>query len=110
METSFFRFFSRSEDTDPIKSTASISLIWTSLTFLAIGMIFQNTLSGMIKLHPSLVVYVLWILTIDTLLVLPFAALRAKQKSLYYAVIKITSVALNLGLTVFFLIYLPHLA
>lgn len=110
METSFFRFFSRSDDADRIKSTATISLIWTSLSFLAVGVIFQNTLSGMVKLHPSLVVYVLWILAIDALSVIPFAALRAQQKSIYYAIIKITSVALNLGLTIFFLVYLPKMA
>lgn len=110
METSFFRFFTKSENPEKVKSTATLSLFWSSLGFLALGVFFQNTLSGMVKLHPSLVVYALWILAIDALSVVPFAALRAKGKALYYTFVKVSSVAINLSLTVFFLIYLPKLA
>ncbi|MFZ0490121.1 MAG: polysaccharide biosynthesis C-terminal domain-containing protein, partial [Salegentibacter sp.] len=52
----------------------------------------------------------IWILLLDALVIIPFAWLRASEKPMRYAIIKIINVAVNLGLNVFFLLYMEDLA
>jgi O-antigen/teichoic acid export membrane protein len=52
----------------------------------------------------------IWILVLDELTIVPFAKLRAIQRPMAYATIKIANVAVNLGLNVFFLLWLPAVA
>tara|TARA_R110000751_G_scaffold166881_1_gene272730 strand:- start:8162 stop:9277 length:1116 start_codon:yes stop_codon:yes gene_type:complete len=54
--------------------------------------------------------YVLGILALDALAIIPFAWLRANEKPMRYAIVKILNVSLNLGLTLFFLIFIPKIA
>src|SRR5690606_40358153 len=56
------------------------------------------------------VTYTIFVLTLDALVIIPFAWLRANEKPVRYAVIKIFNVSVNLGLNVFFLLALPELA
>src|SRR5690606_18299045 len=66
-------------------------------------------LSTLTEISIDYLIYTIWILVIDTLTVIPFAKLRAESRPIKYAVIKITNVAINLGLNVFFLAFLPKL-
>ena len=56
------------------------------------------------------IIYTIWILVLDALVIVPFSKLRAYQRPMIYAVIKIGNVVVNLSLNVFFLIYLPEIA
>lgn len=110
METAFFRFYNKEENKSRVIETASLSIFWSSLLFLALGLLNQNSLAEWAHVEKHYVVFAVWILVFDALCVIPFAKLRAFQRPLRYAIIKISNVVINLGLNTFFLMYLPKMA
>lgn len=110
METAFFRFYSAEEDKKNVITTATISIFWSSIIFLFVALIFRNTLAGWAAVESQYITYSVWILVLDALVIVPFSKLRAKQRPIIYAVIKIGNVVVNLLLNLFFLLYLPKLA
>ncbi|BCY27958.1 lipopolysaccharide biosynthesis protein [Flavobacterium okayamense] len=110
METAFFRFYNQEDNKKSVISTAMISLLGSTLAFLAVALLFKNQLSSLTEISIDYLIYTIWILVIDTLTVIPFAKLRAESRPIKYAFIKIVNVAINLGLNVFFLAFLPKLA
>lgn len=110
METAFFRFFNKDEDKEGVIGTSAISLIISSFLFFVIALIFQNQISNYIDIDVKYINLVIWILLFDALVVIPFAWLRATQRPMRYAVIKIFNVVVNLGLNLFFLLALKKLA
>lgn len=109
METSFFRFFSK-EDNKNVVSTSTISLFWSSIAFLIIALLGRNYLAKASNIEVEYIVYTIWILVLDALVIIPFSKLRAEKRPVFYALIKIGNVALNLFLNLFFLLWLPKLA
>ena len=109
METAFFRFFNKEDNKDQVIGTASISLIVSSLGFCVIAFIFQNQIASFIDINVKYINLVIWILLLDALAIIPFAWLRATQRPMRYAIIKILNVAINLGLNLFFLLALKDL-
>lgn len=110
METAFFRFFNKEEDKDKVIGTSAISLIVTSLAFFVLALLFQNQIAHFIDIDVKYINLVIWILLFDALVIIPFAWLRAKQRPMRYAVIKILNVVINLGLNLFFLLALKDIA
>jgi O-antigen/teichoic acid export membrane protein len=110
METAFFRFFHKEEDKDKVIGTSAISLIVSSLGFFILALLFQNQISAFIDIDVKYINLVIWILLLDALVIIPFAWLRATQKPMRYAIIKITNVAINLGLNLFLLLALKEMA
>ncbi|WP_432223068.1 lipopolysaccharide biosynthesis protein [Flavobacterium sp. TMP13] len=110
METSFFRFFSAEEDKQNVVATSTISVFWSSIIFLFAALIFRNTLAAWAGVEVQYITYTIWILVLDALVIIPFSKLRANQRPMMYAIIKIGNVAVNLGLNIFFLLYLPTIA
>lgn len=110
METSFFRFFSNSENPKNVVSTSTISLFWSSLFFLVIALFGRNYLAVFTKIDVEYIVYTIWILVLDALVIIPFSKLRAEKRPMYYAVLKVSNVAINLFLNLFFLLWLPKIA
>lgn len=109
METSFFRFYKEGDKKD-VLSTSTISLFWSSILFLCVALLFRNFLADVSNIDVEYITYTIWILMLDALVIVPFSKLRAEGRPMYYAIIKIGNVALNLGLNLFFLLYLPDLA
>jgi len=110
METAFFRFFNKYSDKENVISTSLISLLISSLIFFAISLIFKETFASLIDVKESLIIYIILILVLDALAIVPFAWLRAMERPLRYSIVKVTSVAMNLLLNIFFLTILPELA
>jgi O-antigen/teichoic acid export membrane protein len=110
METSFFRFYNKQEDKKSVLQTTTISLFWSSMSFLIIALLFRNTLAIWAKTDVSYITYAIWILVFDALVIIPFSKLRVEQRPMRYAVIKIGNVVLNLALNFFFLLLLPKFA
>ena len=110
METAFFRFFNKEEHKNEVISTSAISLIVTSLGFFILALCFQNQIAIAIDIDVKYINLVIWILLLDALVIIPFTWLRATQRPMRYAVIKILNVAVNLGLNLFFLLALKDLA
>lgn len=110
METAFFRFYNTETDTKKVISTATLSILCSSLIFLVLGILFRTTLGNWTNIDPKYIVYTVLILVFDALSVIPFSKLRANKRPMFYAAIKIGNVLLNVCLNVFFLLVLPKLA
>lgn len=106
METAFFRFFHKEEDKEQVISTSAWSLVGSSLLFLGLGLLFQHQLATLAEIPVDVVRLGIGILVLDALVVIPFAWLRAKERPIRYAFLKIINVAVNVGLNIFFLAYL----
>ena len=110
METAFFRFFNKYSDKELVISTSLISLLISSLVFFVTALIFKGAFASLIDVKESLILYIILILALDALAIVPFAWLRAKERPLRYSIVKVTSVAINLLLNIFFLTLLPKMA
>ncbi len=109
METAFFRFYNKESDKKAVVETTMISIFWTTLVFLVLALLFRTTLSDWSGIDSQYITYTIWILALDALVIIPFSKLRAAQRPMMYAIIKIGNVVVNLLLSVFFLIYMPKL-
>lgn len=110
METAFFRFYNSETDKENVIATSTISIFWSSIIFLFGALIFRGTLASLANVEVQYVTYAIWILVLDALVIVPFSKLRANQKPMQYAIIKISNVAVNLLLNLFFLLWLPKIA
>jgi O-antigen/teichoic acid export membrane protein len=110
METAFFRFYNSEKDKDNVIATSTISIFWSSIFFLFGALIFRNSLATWANVDVQYITYSIWILVLDALVIVPFSKLRANQRPIMYAIIKIGNVIVNLILNIFFLLYLPKLA
>lgn len=110
METAFFRFFNKEDNQEKVTSTSAISLIVSSFTLLGLAFLLRNQISTLINIELKYLNLIFIILLLDALVIIPFAWLRATARPMRYAVIKILNVAINLGLSVFLLIYLKDLS
>lgn len=110
METAFFRFYNSEKDKQNVIATSTISIFWSSMLFLFGALIFRNSLASLANVDVQYITYSIWILVLDALVIVPFSKLRANQRPIMYAAIKIGNVLVNLILNIFFLLYLPKLA
>ncbi len=110
METAFFRFYNSETDKKKVIETSTFAIFWTTIIFLAIALINRISVANFLEIDVQYITYMIWILALDALVVIPFSKLRANQKPIFYAAIKIGNVAVNLGLNLFFLIALPKIA
>ncbi len=110
METAFFRFFSKESDKEKVVSTSAISMAISSFIFLVIALLLKEEISVWTDIKLEYINLVIWILLLDALVIIPFSWLRAKERPIRYAIIKISNVAINFGLNVFFLLYLKQLS
>ena len=110
METAFFRFYNNEKDKENVIETTTVSIFWSSFIFLFTAMLFRNSLADWSDIDSQYVIYTIWILALDALVIVPFSKLRARQRPMVYAIIKIGNVVINLSLSIFFLLYLPKIA
>ena len=110
METTFFRFYNNETDKKAVIETTTVSIFWSTLLFLFPALLLKNYLADLSGIDVQYIIYTIWILVLDALVIVPFSKLRAYQRPMIYAAIKIGNVVVNLSLNVFFLIYLPEIA
>lgn len=108
METSFFRFFTDRKQKDRVLGTATISLLITT-AFVFVVLFAQAApvaaFVGMSTYHFTLL---LGVLLCDTLVVIPFAHLRASGKANRFTSLKLLNVGLYTGLNLVFLWWTPR--
>ena len=111
METAFFRFNEHEADKEKVFSTSMISLIFSSVLFLILVSLYAGHVAKWIEYpkHKDYVVWFAWILALDALSAIPFARLRALNKPSRFAWIKMSGIAINIGLNLFFLLLCPFL-
>ncbi|MFL5764849.1 MAG: oligosaccharide flippase family protein [Bacteroidia bacterium] len=107
METTLFRFSQTEPEKERVFSTALISLLISSLIFIAIACLFSLPISEKLKFngHPEYIVWFAIILGCDAFAAIPFAKLREQGKAKRFAAIKSLNIAINIGLNVFFIWY-----
>ena len=110
METAFFRFYNKEENKKTVIETSMVSIFWTTLVFLVVALLFRTSLADWSGIDSQYITYTIWILALDALVIIPFSKLRATQRPIMYAIIKIGNVLVNLSLSILFLIYLPKLS
>jgi len=108
METAFFNFYSKAEesDKDKVYSTALISILVSTVVFTLFIISFSEHISWLIK-EPEHANYVVWCILIvasDAVMQIPFARLRQKNNAKKFAGIKFMTVILTIALNVFFFI------
>ena len=103
METSFFRFFSRAKEKGNVFSTAFIALTITTILFALGVFVFQDFLINLMDLDPFYFQLLFTVLVLDTLVVVPFAYLRATGRPIKFAGIKIINILIYVLLNFYFL-------
>ncbi len=112
METTFFRFSEQNpEQKNKVFSTSFISILFTSSLFMLFVILWRQSLAEVMR-YPDNVEYIVWIgliIGLDALAAIPFARLRAENKAMRFVLIKLTGIAVNILLVLFFLLLCPWL-
>ncbi|NBC12997.1 MAG: oligosaccharide flippase family protein [Gammaproteobacteria bacterium] len=107
METGYFRFRSAGEDDpDTVLATVLRFLILANGGFLVLAIVFQQPVAELLRHgdHPEYIWWVAAILAMDSVGNAAFARLRAEERALKFATIKLIEIGANIGLNVFFIV------
>ncbi len=109
METSYFRYASRSNEPERVYSTSLISIFFTSFSFVLLAASFSGTISHLIDYphHPEYITWFAIILGMDALTAIPFARLRINNRPVKFMTIKMVGIIANILFNLFFLTFLP---
>ena len=107
-ETGYFRF--RNKDStvpDVAYSTALRFLLGANLTFFFLLWFASGGIAGALQYsaHPEYVAWIAAILALDAVGAVAFAKLRAEEKALRFAGIKILEILVNVGLCLLLIVY-----
>jgi O-antigen/teichoic acid export membrane protein len=111
METSYFRFASKSDKSNEVFGTSFISLTVTSLLFVLIISLFSRKISGWVG-YPEQHLYIVWMgitVALDALTAIPFARLRLQQRPIKFAVFKMINIGINIILNLFWILLCPRI-
>lgn len=110
METAFFRFYKTENKKDSLISTAFISVFITTLIFVTVAIIFSGFFTSIFDFssNPLQLKLLIGIIALDTLMVVPFAYLRASGRPLKYAAIKLINVGVIVVINLIFLKFVPE--
>lgn len=106
METGFFRFAEKMEDSNKVFSTAILPLFVTSSVFIISLIFFSQSIANFLQ-YPNNKEYVVFfaiIIGVDAFLSLPFAKLRQENKPIKFASLKLIGIFINIGIQLFFLV------
>ncbi|MDR5591404.1 oligosaccharide flippase family protein [Christiangramia sp. SM2212] len=103
METSFFRFFSKAKEKSNVFSTAFIALTVSTILFAVGVFLFQDQLIALLDLDPFYFQLLFSVIVLDTLVVVPFAYLRATGRPIKFAGIKVINILIVVLLNLYFL-------
>ena len=112
IETAYFRFASKDGYKENIYSTATISVLCSTIFLTAILILLRSSLAHLLRLdnHPELITYSALIIAFDTLSTLPFAKLRLDQRPRKYAMVRVCAIILQILITYFLISVCPQLA
>ncbi len=111
METSYFRFASKSDKPNEIFGTSMVALSVTSLLFVIIITIFSSEISGWAG-YPDQHLYIVWMgitVALDAVTAIPFARLRLQQRPIKFAFFKIINIGINILLNLFWILLCPRI-
>jgi O-antigen/teichoic acid export membrane protein len=110
METTFFRFAEKTDDTRKLISTSTLSVISASLVFMIFCYVFRTGLAIAFKTPDqiNLLTMMLFVLGLDGLSTMPFVILRKAGRPRKFAFVKIINGIINFLLVIFFIVVLPR--
>lgn len=106
-ETGYFRFrVQEGVSKEVVYSTALRFLLTANVVFFAAIFALQQPLSDALQHggHPEYLWWIALILTLDSIGAIGFARLRAEEKALRFATIKIVEIGINVALCLFFIV------
>jgi len=107
METSFFRFASKSKEPLKVFNTSLFPVATISILFMLLCITFSGGLAELIQ-YPNNTEFVVWfaiIVSLDAISSIPLARLRYENKAMKFAWVNLSSIAVNIGLNLFFIAY-----
>lgn len=109
METAFFRFSESQKDNNSVFSTATISILITTFTFLLLGIFLHQNIANFLgySQNTNYIIWFILIIAIDALTAIPFAKLRQQNKALKFALIRLVNIGVNIFLNIFFIVWAP---
>lgn len=109
METAFFNFLRRGKNKNDVFTTSLVSVLIVGVLFLVLCVIFRQDVADFMKYpeHPEYVTYFAFILFFDSVAMIPFALLRHEEKAKAFAFVRSIGIAVNIILTVLFIVYFP---
>lgn len=110
LETAYFRF-SQTHDKQKLYNTLSLSLLFSSIFFTIVLLLFQNSITAAADLnnHPNYVLWMIAIIAVDNLNTLPFAKLRQENRPRHYAFARIAGILINVTMVILFLGVIPKI-
>lgn len=112
METTYFRNCNKiGADKNLIFNQLQTILITSTFLVGIPILIFSDNIASLLKYpgRADLFIWLILTIIIDTILTLYFARLRQENKAKKFALIKITSISLNIALNILFLVILPKI-
>ena len=111
LETGYFRFRSQKDFPPGLAYRSALRvLIPFNLVFVLLVWANREPLSAVLLYqdHPEYLMIFSLILALDAIGSLPFARLRAEERAMRFAAIKLTEIVITIGLNVFFIVLLPE--
>jgi O-antigen/teichoic acid export membrane protein len=111
METSYFRFASKSEKPNEVFGTAMVALTITSFLFVGIISLFSREISSWAG-YPQQHLFIVWMgmtVALDAITAIPFAKLRLQKRPIKFAFFKIINIGINILLNLFWILLCPSL-
>ena len=107
METSLFRFSQTEIEKEKVYSSALISLLLSSFSFVLVVSFFSTPISETLRFsgHPEYIIWFAIVLGCDAIAAIPFARLREQGKAKRFAIIRSLNIVINIGLNLFFILF-----
>ncbi|RMG85509.1 MAG: polysaccharide biosynthesis protein [Bacteroidetes bacterium] len=111
METAFFRFGNRKDQQEKAFSTATLSLLCSTILFSGVLLFFVDELTRWFHFdgHPEYVMLTIGIIAFDALTAIPFARLRLQNRPIRFAILKTANILINILSIFFFLKICPEM-
>jgi len=109
MESGFFRFAKEKNDVNKAFSHAIGFIAIMALIWMALVYIFIDPIAGAIhyKDNNNYIIWMAWIVAIDSIALIPFAKIRQDGRPRRFALLKMANVLINICLVLIFLLLFP---
>lgn len=114
LETGYFRFAAKAstpQEKERLFSTAWGTVSYMGLLFLAVMLLWNQPIARVMGYgeRPALVMLMAGIVALDVITAIPFVRLREQGRARRFVSVRLASVGITLGLSVFFYGALPHI-
>ncbi len=107
METAFFRFLQNNENKKSVFENSFLTVIGINIIFFLVLITFNQDIANVLKFteNPEFIILLGSIVFIDAISALPMAKLRSEEKAARFAIIQSVSIAVNIGLNLFLMLF-----